>query len=366
MPNPRLFQPITLRSLDVRNRLWVAPMCQYSAKAISGPEAGVPGNWHLLHLGALGRGGAGLVMVEATAVTPEGRISPNCLGLWNETQQQAFAEIVPQVQAHGARIGVQLAHAGRKASSYPWFPQYEPGTSVPESESGWQTVAPSELPFGKMAHPRKLSVSEVADVIEAFVAAAGRAVAAGFDVVEIHAAHGYLLHEFLSPITNTRDDEFGGSLENRAKPLRAIVQGIRAAHPDLPVLVRISGDEWTPDGFTIDEARRVVTWLAEDGVDFVDASSSGNLPDARIPIGPGYQVWIAEKLRGLGVPIGTVGLITSPEQAENILITGQADVVSLGRPLLANPHLPIVWANALRAPSAAELTPDQYSRANFT
>lgn len=340
-------------------------MCQYSANATSGADAGVPGDWHLLHLGALGRGGAGLVMVEATAVTPEGRISPNCLGLWNDTQQQAFANIIPRVQEFGARIGVQLAHAGRKASSYPWFPQYDAGTSVPEAEGGWQTVAPSAVPFAEMAHPRALTTAEVHEVIEAFVAAAGRAVAAGFDVVEIHAAHGYLLHEFLSPLSNMRDDEFGGSLENRAKPLRAIVHGIRAAHPALPVLVRISGDEWTPDGFTIEEATQLVSWLAEDGVDFVDASSGGNDPSVRIPIGPGYQVWIADRLRGHGVPIGAVGLITSATQAESILASGQADVISLGRPLLANPHLPISWANALGAPTAAELAPVQYWRANF-
>lgn len=364
MANPHLFRPITLRGLEIRNRLWVAPMCQYSAVSSEGEQAGVPGDWHLQHLGALGRGGAGVVMVEATAVRPEGRISPNCLGLWNETQQQAFARIVPMVQAHGARIGIQLAHAGRKASTYPWFAQQREG-SVPEASGGWQTVAPSALAFEGLADPRELSTDEVHEVIAAFIDAADRAVAAGFDLVEVHAAHGYLLHEFLSPLSNVRDDEFGGTPERRAEPLRQIVRGIRAAHPDLPIIVRVSGDEWVEGGFNADQAAQLVGWLAADGADMVDASSAGNVANAPIQVGPGYQVWIAERLRGHGLPIGAVGLITSAEQAEHILATGQADVVSLGRPVLANPHLPLTWAQKLRAPNAAELVPAPYWRARF-
>lgn len=366
MANPFLFQPFLLRELEIRNRLWVAPMCQYSALATEGADAGVPGDWHVQHLGALARGGAGMVMVEATAVTPEGRISPNCLGLWNDTQQQAFARIVPLAHAHGARIGIQLAHAGRKASSYPWFAHYDAGTSVPAEEGGWQTVAPSEVAFGNMADPRALSSDEVRDLIAAFLAAADRAVSAGFDVVEVHAAHGYLLHEFLSPLTNLRQDEFGGTAENRATPVREIVRGIRAAHPDLPIIVRVSGEEWVEGGFDVEACAQLVRWLKDDGADLIDASSAGNVADARIAIGPGYQVWVADRLRAEGLPVGAVGLITAPEQAEHILATGQADVISLGRPLLANPHLPLSWAHTLKAPNAAELVPDQYWRANFS
>ncbi len=363
MADPLLFKPFTLRSLEIRNRLWVAPMCQYSAAA-DGPLIGAATDWHLQHLGGLGRGGAGLVVVEATAVAPEGRISPNCLGLWNDAQESAFARIVPAVKAHGARIGVQLAHAGRKASTHPSLPGSANG-SVPLGEGGWPTVAPSALPFIGLADPRALSADEVRDVVAAFLAAADRAVRAGFDAVEVHAAHGYLLHEFLSPLSNLRDDEYGGTAENRARALREIVRGIRAAHPELPIIVRVSGSEWVDGGFDVEACAQLAGWLKEDGADMIDASSAGNTPDARIPAGPSYQVWIAERLRREGLPVGAVGLILSPEQAESILVTGQADVVSLGRPLLANPHLPISWAAKLRAPAAGELVPAQYARARF-
>ena len=363
MANPQLFQPITVRGLEVRNRLWVPPMCQYSAAA-AGPEQGVPIDWHLVHWGALGRGGAGMVVVEATAVAPEGRISPNCLGLWNDAQEAAFARALPIAQAHGARFAIQLGHAGRKASTHPWL-RDAPAGSVPESAGGWPTVAPSAVPFTGLATPRALSTAEVRGVIAAFVAAAGRAARAGFDAVEIHAAHGYLIHEFLSPLSNLRDDEFGGSPENRARLLREVVRGIRTAHPELPILVRISGDEWVAGGFDPAAARQVVQWIAADGADFVDASSGGNVAEARIPVGPSYQVPIAAALRGAGLPIGTVGLITSAEQAEGILATGQADVISVGRPVLANPALPLAWAHALRAEHAAALVPESYWRARF-
>lgn len=363
MADPLLFQSFELRGVTMRNRLWVAPMCQYSA-ASEGAETGVPNDWHLLHLGGLARGGAGLVMVEATAVVPEGRISPNDLGLWNDAQQQSFSRIVSLAHSHGTRIGVQLAHAGRKASTYPWLPD-TPNGSVPLEEGGWQTVAPSAIAFEGLADPRALSGDEVREVIAAFLAAADRAVAAGFDLVEIHAAHGYLMHEFLSPLSNLRDDEFGGSAEGRALALREIVRGIRAAHPELPIIVRVSGDEWVEGGFDVEAAAQLVEWLAEDGADMIDASSAGNTAHAKIAVGPSYQVWIAERLRKAGLPVGAVGLITSSAQAEGILASGQADVISLGRPLLANPHLPISWAHELRAPGAVELAPGQYRRARF-
>jgi len=364
MAHPVLFRPFTLRNLEVRNRLWVSPMCQYSAVAEAGPGEGVPGDWHLQHLGALGRGGAGVVMVEATAVVPEGRISPGCLGIYSDEQEAAFARIVPLVQAHGARIGLQLAHAGRKASTYRSLPG-EPSGSVPIGEGGWQTVAPSEVAFDGLATPRALSLDEIAETIAAFRAAANRAVRVGFDLVEVHAAHGYLLHEFLSPLSNHREDAYGGSAENRARLVREIVRALRADHPDLPIVVRISGDEWVPGGFDPEASAELAGWLAEDGADLIDCSSGGNVADAPIAVGPGYQVYIADRVREAGLPVSAVGMILSSTQAESILASGQSDIITLGRPLLADPHLPIVWAHELRATDADQLAPPQYRRAQF-
>ncbi|QZY51746.1 NADH:flavin oxidoreductase/NADH oxidase [Leucobacter tenebrionis] len=364
MADPILFRPFRLRNLEVRNRLWASPMCQYSAEH----EDGAPGDWHLQHVGALARGGAGLVVMEATAVTPEGRISSRDLGLWNEDQTAAFARVTAIAHSHGARIAVQLAHAGRKASTYPWLPG-RPEGSVPVSEGGWQTVAPSEVPFGDFAAPHALSTDEVAGLVEAFAAAADRAVAAGFDAVEVHAAHGYLLHEFLSPLSNLRDDDYGGDAERRARLLREVVRAIRARHADLPILVRISATEWIEGGFGLDEAEQLVARLAEDGVDLIDVSSGGNVPAARIPVGPAYQTPLTAHLRGAtpagSLAFGAVGLITDAAQAESLLVTGQADAIFVGRPLLADPHLPLRWAHELRAPAAASLVPPQYHRARF-
>lgn len=364
MADPILFRPFRLRDLEVRNRLWVSPMCQYSIEQ----QHGVPGDWHLQHIGALARGGAGLVTVEATAVAPEGRISPRDVGLWNDEQTAAFARLASIAHAHGARIAVQLAHAGRKASTYPWLPGQPDGT-VPIIEGGWQTVAPSEAAFGELAAPRALGADEIAGIVEAFASAADRAVAAGLDAVEVHAAHGYLLHEFLSPLSNLRGDGYGGDLERRARLLREIVRAIRGRHARLPILVRISATEWVEGGFDLDEAERVVSWLAEDGADLVDVSSGGNVPVAPIPVGPAYQTPLAARLRGAlpaeAIAVGTVGLITEAAQAESILVTGQADVVFLGRALLADPHLPLRWAHELRAPSAEALVPPQYHRVRF-
>lgn len=364
MADPLLFRPIVLRGLEVRNRLWVSPMCQYSALAESGPGEGVPGNWHVQHLGGLARGGAGLVMVEVTGVVAEGRISPGCLGLYTDEQEAAFARIVPLVRAHGARVGIQLGHAGRKASTYRALPG-QPSGSVPFAEGGWQTVAPSAVAFEGLAAPRELSLAEIAGLVEAFVAASRRAVRAGFDLIEVHAAHGYLLHEFLSPLSNRRSDAYGGTPENRARLVREVVRALRAEHPELPIVVRVSGDEWVEGGFDPESALQLARWLAEDGADLLDCSSGGNVADAPIRIGPSYQVHVAAKLREAGLPVGAVGLITSPEQAEGILVTGQADVVSLARPLLADPHLPIAWAHLLRAEHADALVPPQYARARF-
>ncbi|WP_449281894.1 NADH:flavin oxidoreductase/NADH oxidase [Leucobacter sp.] len=379
MADPHLFRPIRLRDLELRNRLWVAPMCQYSVPE----EDGIPRDWHVQHLGGLARGGAGLVMAEATAVAPEGRISPRDLGLWNADQTAAFARLAGIVHAHGARFGVQLAHAGRKASTHPWLPGFPEG-SVPLGAGGWETVAPSAIPFGDLATPRALDAAGIERVLRDFAEAADRAVEAGIDVVEVHAAHGYLIHEFLSPLSNRRDDGYGGDLAGRARLLREVVRAIRDRHPALPIVVRVSATEWvgagpdgsgapaarpgalaTAGGFHVEEAATVAEWLAEDGADLVDASSGGNTTDASIPVGPSYQVPLAERLRRGPLPVSAVGLITSAAQAEGILASGQADVVSLGRPLLADPHLPVRWAHELRAPSAVELVPPQYRRARF-
>jgi len=360
MADPLLFRPFELRGLELRNRLWAAPMCQYSVPE----EDGIPRDWHLQHLGGLARGGAALVMVEATAVVPEGRISPRDLGLWRDEQTPAFARLAEIVHGHGARIGVQLAHAGRKASTQPALPGF-PSGSVPRGRGGWETVAPSAIAFPGLETPRELAGGEIPGIVRAFVAAADRAVAAGFDVVEVHAAHGYLLHQFLSPLSNRRDDAHGGDLAGRARLTREVVRAIRRRHEALPIVVRVSASEWVPGGFEVDEATELADWLAADGADLVDVSSGGNVADARIPVGPSYQVPLAELVRQGELPVGAVGLITSAAQAEGILATGQADVVSLGRALLANPHLPIHWAHELNAAAAEELVPPAYHRARF-
>lgn len=344
----------------MRNRLWVSPMCQYSVAA----EDGIPRDWHLVHIGALARGGAGLVTVEASAVLPEGRISPRDLGLWSDAHTPAFARLAEIAHAHGARISVQLGHAGRKASSHPWLPGF-PSGGQSVADGGWQTVGPSGLPFGDYPAPRALTGDELPAIVAAFVAAADRAVAAGFDAVEVHAAHGYLLHSFLSPFSNRREDEYGGPLAGRARLLREIVRTIRDRHPDLPVMVRVSATEWVDGGFDLAECGQLVEWLAADGADLIDVSSAANLPSAPIPVGPSYQVPLAAALRSGPLPVGAVGMITSAAQAESVLATGQADIVSLGRPLLADPQLPLRWAHELRAPGAADLVPGPYHRARF-
>jgi len=356
----RLFETFKLREFEVRNRLWVAPMCQYSAG-----EDGIATEWHRQHLGALARGGAGLICIESTAVLPEGRISPADLGLWNEEQAERLGTLVEVVHGFGARIGVQLNHAGRKASVFPDFPGYD-DASVPFDEGGWPTAAPSAVEFEGLRRPAALLPEEIATVEGAFLDAADRAVRAGVDLVEIHAAHGYLLHQFLSPFANLRTDEFGGGLESRARLLRRIVSGIRTRHPRLALSVRISATEWLPGGFDLDEAKRILPLLAQDGADFISVTTAGNHADAPIPDGPGYQVPFAAGLSELDMlPIGVAGNIDRAEQAEQILVDGQADVVLLGRPLLGDPFLPLRWARRLGVEGAKSLVPDPYSRADF-
>jgi 2,4-dienoyl-CoA reductase-like NADH-dependent reductase (Old Yellow Enzyme family) len=351
----KLFEPLTLRSLTVRNRVWLAPMCQYSS------IDGMPTDWHLVHLGARATGGFGLILTEASAVTPEGRISPQDAGIWNDAQAEAWGRIVDFVHAQGAAIGVQLAHAGRKGSTYrPWAEQ---SGTVPEAEGGWTAVGPSPVPFQGYAEPRPLSVEEIADVVGAFADAARRAVRVGFDTVEIHAAHGYLLHEFLSPLSNTRADHYGGSFDNRVRLLLETVEAVRSVLPDgAPLLVRISGTDWVDGGWDLDQSTRLAGLLKDRGVDLVDVSSGGNAP-ASIPVEPGYQVPLSAGVRTAGVATGAVGLITEPEQAEKVLANGEADVVFLARAALREPAWPLRAAHDLGVHADEAPWPDQYLRA---
>ena len=348
----QLFSPITLREVTVRNRVWVSPMCEYSA------TDGVPNDWHLVHLGSFARGGVGLVFTEATAVVPEGRISPADTGIWNDEQQQAWARIVSFIHGQGATAGIQLAHAGRKASSKaPW----EGRGVVPDEEGGWEPVAPSAVAFPGLREPRALDAAGIARVVSAFGDAAARSVAAGFDVLELHAAHGYLLHEFLSPLSNQRDDEYGGSFENRARLLLEVVAEVRRRVPSsVPVVVRISATDWHEDGWTAHDSVRLGSLLADAGVDLVDVSSGGNAI-VDIPVEPGYQVPFARRIRAeAGIPTGAVGLITEPKQAEEIVADGSADVVLLARALLRDPHWALRAAHDLGADAD---WPKQYLRA---
>jgi 2,4-dienoyl-CoA reductase-like NADH-dependent reductase (Old Yellow Enzyme family) len=327
-----LFTPVRLRSTTIRNRVWVAPMCQYTA------VDGVPNDWHLVHLGSFARGGAGLVLTEATAVSPEGRISPSDTGIWNDEQVAAWARIVDFVRGQGATAGIQLAHAGRKASTRPPF---EGRGSVPAGEGGWATVGPSDVAFPGLSEPRELSHVAIDRVVEDFSTAARRALSAGFELLEIHAAHGYLLHEFLSPISNRRQDEYGGSFENRARLLLRVVESVRAAVPEhTPLLVRLSATDWVEGGWTGDDSVALARLLRDAGVDLVDVSTGGNAP-ADIPVEAGYQVPFARRIRDeAGIPAGAVGLITEPKQAEEIVAEGHADAVLLARAMLRDPH----WA----------------------
>jgi 2,4-dienoyl-CoA reductase-like NADH-dependent reductase (Old Yellow Enzyme family) len=348
-----LFSPLSLRDVTLRSRIGVSPMCQYSS------EDGFATDWHLVHLGSRAVGGAALVLTEAAAVSPEGRISPQDLGLWKEAHVEGLARIARFVRAHGAAAGVQLAHAGRKASTgRPW----EGGRPVPPAAGGWLPVAPSAIPFAE-GHPtpRALDEAGIAGVVQDFARAAARAAEAGFDVVEIHGAHGYLLHEFLSPLSNRRTDRYGGPLEHRARLALEVVRAVRGAWPErLPVLFRVSATDWLEGGFSPDECVALARLLREEGVDLVDTSSGGTDPAAKVPLGPGYQTIFAERIRReAGVPTAAVGMITSPAQADHVVRTGQADLVLLARGMLRNPY----WAlTAARELGVAGPVPPQYLR----
>lgn len=350
----KLFTPIRFRSTTAKNRIFVSPMCQYSA------ENGIASHWHLVHLGGLATGGAGLVMVEATAVVPEGRITPKCLGIWSDAHRDAFKPITAFIREQGAIPAIQLAHAGRKASSdVPW----NGGGFLPEKLGGWQTVAPSALPFTP-AHgvPAALTEKDIEKLQQDFLQAARRALEAGFEVIELHCAHGYLLHEFLSPLGNHRADQYGGSLENRCRLILETAKLLREFWPqDKAMFVRISATDWAENGWDITQSIQLAKWLRDIGVDLIDCSSGGLVLDAVIPFAPGYQTRFAQAIREeAGIATGAVGMITDPAQAEHILTTGQADAIFLARILLSDPRWPLHAAKALQADIA---WPNQYVRA---
>jgi len=349
-----LFDPLTLRGLTLSHRIVVSPMCQYSS------TDGFAADWHLVHLGSRAAGGAALVFTEATAVTPEGRISPDDLGLWNDAHVSGLARTVRFVHEQGAAAGTQLAHAGRKGSTKrPWE---GPGFVTP-AEGGWQPAGPVAQPFASdYLTPHPLSIQEIASTVDAFRQAARRAREAGFDVVEVHAAHGYLIHEFLSPLTNTRDDAYGAGFDGRIRLCLEVVDAIREVWPDgLPVFVRISATDWTPGGWDVEQSVELAKRLASRGVDLIDCSSGGNVAGAAIPLSPGYQVPFAERIkREAGIATGAVGLITSPDQANAIVEAGKADCVLLARELLRDPYWPLRAAREL----GRQLSwPAQYLRA---
>jgi 2,4-dienoyl-CoA reductase-like NADH-dependent reductase (Old Yellow Enzyme family) len=349
-----LFSPFQLRSVSFPNRIGVSPMCEYSS------HDGFAADWHLVHLGARAQGGAGLVILEASAVTPEGRISSADLGIWKDEHIPNLQRIAAFIHSQGARAGIQLAHAGRKGSmSAPFTGE----RLLQPSEGGWQPVAPSALAFSPAyAVPQALDQPGIDAVVEAFRLAAHRAFKAGFDLVEIHAAHGYLLHQFLSPLANKRADAYGGSFENRTRLALQVVDAVRAAWPaHLPVLVRISATDWAERGWNVDESVQLARLFREHGVDLVDCSSGGMVPNQQIPLGPGYQVEFAARIRSeAGIPTAAVGLITDPTQANAIVAQGQADLVLLAREMLRDPYWPLHAAAAL---GDAVSWPPQYLRA---
>ncbi|MFJ9576538.1 NADH:flavin oxidoreductase/NADH oxidase [Streptomyces sp. NPDC101191] len=363
-----LFAPFTLRSLTFPNRIWMAAMCQYSA-APDGDAIGAPTDWHFTHLAARATGGTGLIITEATAVSPVGRISPYDLGIWNDTQVAAFRRITDFLKAQGTVPGIQLAHAGRKASTErTWVDRGRP--LAPEETHGWTPVGPSAVAFSEASTvPDELSTERIRSIVQEFGDAARRALAAGFEVAEIHGAHGYLVHQFLSPYSNHRTDEYGGSFEGRSRFALEVVDAVRAVWPeDLPVFFRISATDWLSEnpgdgreGWTADDTVRFAKELQARGVDLLDVSTGGNVPDARIEAGPHYQVPFAERVRNeTGLPVAAVGLITEPARAEAVVASGQADAVLLGRELLRNPY----WARQAAEELGAEVAgPVQYHRA---
>ena len=339
-----LFSPLTLRGHTFENRVFVSPMCQYSARA-----DGIPTDWHFVHLGRLAVGGASLVITEATAVAPAGRISPGDTGLWNDDQVEAWRRIVGFIHGQGAAAGIQLGHAGRKAST---APPWEGNHGINPSDGGWTTLGPSPVAFGGLPTPRPMSHEDIQYVIGAFASSTRRAADAGFDVIELHAAHGYLAHQFLSPLSNRRTDEYGGSFEGRSRFLIDVVEAMRSEwSPERPFFVRLSATDWVDGGWSVDETVAVSRLLRDRGVDLIDCSSGGSVPDASIPVAPGYQVPFARRVRKEAqIATGAVGRITEPHHAEQIIKDGSADAVLLGKAMLRNPSWPLLAAVELDDP----------------
>lgn len=350
-----LFQPLQIRSIELKNRIVVSPMCQYSSKD------GFVNDWHVVHLGSRAVGGASLVITEATSVSPEGRITPDDLGIWKDEHIEGLKRITEFITSQNAVAGVQLAHAGRKASHQsPW----KGGAALdPADPEAWQTVAPSAIPFtASEPAPTELDKAGIEKVIADFKAAAIRALEAGFKVIEIHGAHGYLLHEFLSPLSNQRTDEYGGAFENRIRLTVQVVETIREVWPEeYPLFVRISATDWTEGGWTIEDSVALANVLKTKGVDLIDCSTGGNVPNAKIPVGPSYQVDFAKRIKQeTGILTGAVGIIVTPQQAEGIIADGQADVVLLARQFLRDPYFPLHAAKELGVDIP---WPNQYERA---
>lgn len=352
----RLFTPLQIRSITFKNRIFVSPMCQYTCRD------GMPNEWHLVHLGSRAVGGAALVIVEATGVSPEGRISPWDCGLWNDRQAEAFRPMTAFIKSQNCVPGIQLAHAGRKASTdAPW----RGGGTVDENDGGWQPIAPSALPFSDDSPmPREMTAEEIQQVVDQFADAAARALAAGFEVLELHMAHGYLLHEFLSPLSNRRTDRFGGDLDNRMRLPLMVAEAARKQWPaHLPLFVRISCTDWVDGGWDLAQSIQLCRRLKPMGIDLIDCSSAALVPHAKIPVAPGFQTPLAAAIRKeADIATGAVGLITQAVQAEQILATGQADAVLLGREMLRQPYWPL---NAARELGQEIDWPDQYARAKL-
>ena len=350
----KLFSPLRIRGIELKNRIAVSPMCQYSS------YNGIPTEWHLIHLGSRAVGGAALIIQEATAVSPEGRISPDDAGIWNDIQMEAYKRITAFIISQNCVPGIQLAHAGRKGSTYsPWKGTGE----VRKEDGGWQTISPSPINFtDNFPSPKEMDKGDIKKVVDDFCQAANRSIKAGFKLIELHMAHGYLVHEFLSPLSNLRDDGYGGSLESRCRFAIEIAKGVRGAIPeDFPLFARISSSDWIEGGWSIEDSVLLSKKLKEVGVDLVDCSSGGNAPKAPIPAGPGYQIPFSERIKkDVGILTGGIGFITSPEQADQIIRTGQADIVLLAREILRNPYWPLNAAKVLKE----EIEwPKQYGRA---
>ena len=350
----KLFSPLRIRGIELKNRIAVSPMCQYSSLN------GMPTEWHLVHLGSRAVGGAALVMQEATAVSPEGRISPDDAGIWSEEHSEAYKRITSFIKSQNSVPGIQLAHAGRKASTYsPWKGNGE----VNPEEGGWQTYSPSAIPFAKdYPHPKEMSKEDIEKVINDFRIAADRSLKAGFQVIELHMAHGYLVHEFLSTLSNQRKDNYGGSFENRCRFAIEIVKAVRNTIPsDFPLFARISSSDWVENGWDIEQSIKLAVKLKDEGVDLIDCSSGGNVKEAVIPTGPGYQIPFSVRIKKeVNILTGGVGMITSPQQADQIIRTEEADIVLLAREMLRDPYWSLHAAKSLNA----EIDwPKQYLRA---